>query len=617
MSNFQDVKAFDGTTKRQLSHNWLPFIYVESTDLTGLKQFRRKTIAKTESILSQVKEDTSSFEELCHEYKLSAANWLDLLSSSSWLLCNNVLGPSRESSVWTPPFSTAVSNFEPNSPESYRALNAPIDLWKKGTFSLPHMSDELSLTTKRKLADSEAFNFHTNKRFANYSLYPRHIERKFADALWMVRSEISDLVAPFRPFDTFRFCHHGNGASENSQSPLWKKIDRFSATRWVKDTLGPIYEGLEGYIPETDVVDCERYSEVPKTFKINRPIGIQPSLNLYFQLGLGEWFKRRLHSKWGIDLRNQERNRLLARIGSRDGNFATIDLSSASDTISSEVVEFLFHDTPVLEYMKKLRVQYTSFDNFSHLNQKFSSMGNGFTFELETIIFASIVRHSMLACGVVTTEFNHSVYGDDIIIPVECYDYVVEMLEFFGFSVNKEKSFRDGPFRESCGSDFYNGYPVRSLYSKENHNGDKSLESVIRLANGLYRKAKETTDCTGYDRGYLAAWKHVMRKVPRSLRSRLTGPYVEHDGWFISDDSSKWAGVGLDNIGRNRRLALVSGQRRSKCSERNRLDVWFYLANRRGTVLCDAYGKPMIFDHVVYHPTEPTRHKLTWILSSV
>lgn len=585
-------------------------------DVKPLSSFRRKTIAKTESALAYVQADTSNAQTQVESYKLAAVRWLDILSSSSYLLSFNVGGPSPSTSCWSEPFSSPLRKFEPSSPESFRSIHAPRDLWRKGTFTGGANKAQLSLTTKRKLADSEAVNFVTNARFAGYSLYPRHLNALHRDALWSVRTEISDLLSCFRPFSTLSYCHHGSGASENSQSPLWKKFKRFSATKWVKDTLGPIHQGLEGYLPEVDVVDCERYSEVPKTYEVNRPIGIQPSLNLYFQLGLGGWLKAILHRKWGIDLHSQERNRMLARLGSRDGNFSTIDLSSASDTISIGVVDFLFHDLPILDYMRKLRVQWTSFDDVSHLNQKFSSMGNGFTFELETIIFSAIVRYAMRYCKVEPLAHNHAVYGDDIIIPTECYSVTCDLLNFFGFSVNLEKSFTAGPFRESCGADFYDGYPVRSLYSKENHNGEKSLESVIRLANGLYRKALETTDHCYSDPIILAAWKSVMSKVPRSLRKALTGPIVEHDSWFISSRPEDWAECVQDAGGRNRRLGYVSGQRKVRCPERLRLDAWFYLANRRGCLLCDAAGIPLIYDYVVYQPTEPARHKLAWLLPS-
>lgn len=561
-------------------------------DIQPLQQFRRKTIAKTESVLALVQADISCVQLQVESYKLAAANWLDILSSSSWLLSINPIGPTLEQRCWNDPFRDQTFTMLPTSPLSFRQLNAPRDLWRKGLYPPASSAAELSLTTKRKLADSEAANFKTNRRFDGYSLYPRHLSSFERDALWGIRADISDLLSCFRPFSTLSYCHHGNGASENSQSPLWKKVKRFSATRWVKDTLGPIYEALEGYLPETEVVDCERYSEVPKTYKVNRPIGIQPSLNLYFQLGLGGWLKTILKRKWGLDLFSQERNRTLARIGSRDGNFSTIDLSSASDTISIGVVEFLFHDLPILDYMQKLRVQWTSFVDVSHLNQKFSSMGNGFTFELETIIFSAIVRYSMRYCKVEPNDFNHAVYGDDIIVPSECYETVCELLNFFGFSVNLEKSFTAGPFRESCGADYYDGYPVRSLFSKENHNEPKTLESVIRLANGLYRKSMEVCDQINFDPTYIAAWKHVMSKVPRNLRSALTGPVVEHDGWFISARAEDWTESKKDNLGRSRRLAYVSGQRRIKCPEQLRLDAWFYLANRRGCLLCDEYGKP-------------------------
>jgi len=52
------------------------------------------------------------------------------------------------------------------------------------------------------------------------------------------------------------------------------------------------------------------------------------------------------------------------------------------------------------------------------------------------------------------------VYGDDIIVPVECAESVIDSLESFGIKVNRSKSFWNGKFRESCGKEYYEGQDV-------------------------------------------------------------------------------------------------------------------------------------------------------------
>jgi len=121
--------------------------------------------------------------------------------------------------------------------------------------------------------------------------------------------------------------------------------------------------------------------------------------------------------------------------------------------------------------------------------QKFSSMGNGFTFELETLIFS----HVASVAGGLTPGVDCFVYGDDIIVPSEKADDVLSALRFCGFTPNRTKTFTSGPFRESCGGDFYGGVAVRPFYPKvipsepaeviTHLNGIARVNSLIRVVH--------------------------------------------------------------------------------------------------------------------------------------
>jgi hypothetical protein len=108
----------------------------------------------------------------------------------------------------------------------------------------------------------------------------------------------------------------------------------------------------------------------------------------------------------------------------------------------------------------------------------FSSMGNGATFCLETLIFAA-------ACYAVGSR-RFRVYGDDVIIEPECYDEYLRLTRFLGFSINHDKTFRDGPFRESCGLDVWNGVDVTPVYIRglDNRKAVKChlINSLVSLA---------------------------------------------------------------------------------------------------------------------------------------
>ena len=209
---------------------------------------------------------------------------------------------------------------------------------------------------------------------------------------------------------------------------------------------------------------------VPKNSKTLRPICIEPVLNSLLQKGYGSVIKRRLR-KFGIDLFDQSRNQELARKGSEQGNLSTIDLKSASDTVSFALV-FDLLPYPWATSLAECRTGTVECEGVLLALEKFSSMGNGYTFELESLIFFGLmsgVVSYMKQVGEIGTGFDTviGVYGDDLVIPTNCYDLAVKVLSYCGFEVNSQKSFCAGPFRESCGADYFVGYDIRPFYLRK------------------------------------------------------------------------------------------------------------------------------------------------------
>jgi hypothetical protein len=286
------------------------------------------------------------------------------------------------------------------------------------------------------------------------------------------------------------------------------------------------------------VVKGNRFTSVPKDSSKNRGICVEPSLNLSYQLPLGSLFKRRLLS-CGIDLIDgQQLHRRLAQKASIDGSLATIDLSNASDTISYVAVKLLL---PAMwfDLLDSLRSPFTKVGDEWVKLEKFSSMGNGFTFELETILFFSLVAAVAERHGFNWREevANHriAVYGDDIIAPVEYANDVLAVLQFFGFTPNRKKTFLRGPFRESCGGDFFNGVDVRPFYLKELPNEPTDW---ITLANGLRRLDFTDIVCGPGRLGLNSAWHRCLDSIPAHIR-RIRGPRALGDV-VIHDHPEFW-----------------------------------------------------------------------------
>jgi len=245
------------------------------------------------------------------------------------------------------------------------------------------------------------------------------------------------------------------------------------------------------------IVRGNKLQLVPKSAKTDRVICVEPHCNIWLQRTVGSYIRKRLKYS-GVDLSDQTVNQVRAREGSITGSLATLDLKAASDTISYELVRQLLPDD-WFTYLDKLRSPFTEVDGKWVRLEKFSSMGNGYTFELESLIF-----YSVCAC------FTHdvTVYGDDIVIDSTVAATAVKALEICGFDVNTSKSFLSGPFRESCGGDYYNGVKVSPVYLRgldtvgewinfHNRIRERALFS-IELLQAFRRKVPGYLGCVGY-----------------------------------------------------------------------------------------------------------------------
>jgi hypothetical protein len=243
-----------------------------------------------------------------------------------------------------------------------------------------------------------------------------------------------------------------------------------------------------------EIVRGNRLSFVPKSKDISRTICTEPLLNMLFQKGIAGVLNGRLAEVTGIDFTLQpDRNIALARAGSEDGRYGTIDLSSASDTVSLTLLRDLLPREP-LNWLLRCRSPLTVLPNGEELElHMISSMGNGFTFPLQTIIFTALVLAVYKIYGIKVERPRHSkyigsgsvgnfaVFGDDIVVERRVYDTVVRMLGLLGFTVNENKSFNQGHFRESCGADFWSGYNVRGVYIKTLRDDMDSYSAINRL----------------------------------------------------------------------------------------------------------------------------------------
>jgi hypothetical protein len=306
-----------------------------------------------------------------------------------------------------------------------------------------------------------------------------------------------------------------------------------------------------------------RLGFVPKTSKTDRTICVEPSLNALGQKGIGSYMKKRL-GLYGVDLLDQGVNRSLAERGSVDGSLATVDLSSASDTVAYALVMSLL-PPDWFDLLDRFRSERVEYQGVVIELEKFSSMGNAYTFELESLIFyalsLSVCEFLDIAGGpifengrLLSRRWPISVYGDDIIVPTSAIELLYATLKWCGFTVNTAKSYHVGGFRESCGADWMFGFDVRPWYLKKEvserslyiaHNffmrkGERSLARIVlsrtvkkfRLFGpdgygdghliGTYvlRRPREA----GWEGGYFRSWRGVPNRYEKEFQTDVLIP---------------------------------------------------------------------------------------------
>lgn len=200
---------------------------------------------------------------------------------------------------------------------------------------------------------------------------------------------------------------------------------------------------------------------VPKSAKTDRTICIEPTANVYMQLAIDSIIRKSLKRKWNIDINTQAKNQKLACIGSKTDTLVTIDLSGASDSICLRWLEFFPRKWANLLYALRMPAGTLPDGQTIHF-QKLSAMGNGFTFAIETLIFASLLYAVLRVRNEHWRDYisQIAIYGDDIIFPTKFYGEYSYLLHHFGFSENTEKTFVRGPIRESCGHDYLYGFRI-------------------------------------------------------------------------------------------------------------------------------------------------------------
>lgn len=331
-----------------------------------------------------------------------------------------------------------------------------------------------------------------------------------------------------RPFEKSDCLYFGPGSAQvvNTKSPQpcvktmsnWgipnERFDPFEF--WEDETALYVLSKIIGAPVQPDII-----LQVPKNDKSNRTIGVGTVAGIAAQHVVGSYVRSCLNS-YGIDLNSlSDIHRRLAYLGSRsDLDLATLDLSMASDTISLGLAAALLNSTHSNEHCRTLyyklllcRADSYSLNGEIRVYHKLGPMGNADIFETETALFLALVTAigyvcltEKCDCETLENYFDSledlarrfdidyrilskgSSFGDDMILFLPgcllrdalIQSFVESTLEEVGLTLNPEKSFFTGDFRESCGADYRDGKLVRGFY---HHHRTVTLRDFIRCVN--------------------------------------------------------------------------------------------------------------------------------------
>jgi len=489
---------------------------------------------------------SAKYSRTCFTHKASSAILRSLRAAGSFK-AGEILA-AIDKSDWAGVVSSGIDHGSYMDSESFARDYLAVSLLKKyPNFDLGVDTQKVAITS---FLESESRCSEINKRIVKPELKST-IGLSRESYIHTARRKISALLREFDWGDAALHFGFSGGAStrlkRKSGAPYYKYQGKPDTTR--NNALAaiaaiqsiPLWKAemvlRYGVNPRdwVNIVDGSRITTVAKSAKTDRCIAIEPDMNMFVQRGIGMLIRQKLRSV-GIDLNDQTRNQTLAMEGSRFDSLTTIDLASASDSISLELVRLLL-PTDWFDAMCVCRSEVGILPGgLKHPFAKISSMGNGYTFELESLIFWGL--SSAVVELLEVSERRIGIYGDDIIVAQDAADTLIDVLGYCGFSTNAEKTFLSGPFRESCGKHYFNGCDVTPFYIKE---PVETLNRMFWIVNTL-RYFSSNRDVP---EDYQSTYMYLVKSIPQRNRYYVTMSLGAEAGIWASFDEchptfSRW-----------------------------------------------------------------------------
>lgn len=324
-----------------------------------------------------------------------------------------------------------------------------------------------------------------------------------------VKSLLKRMLRGYQPLEKVRDISNPiltNGASSDASKPKAHKLMRCEAQ------LTPVWGNF--WLTEEQMTVTP--TTVPKNYKKRRVIAPESVASqermgcIDNQLRLA--LEKNCNGRRGLPIivfDDQEGNRDAALQGSKNGDYATIDLTSASDT--NRVSQLVYYPKCICDDVRNTRSKWIKVDGRRKTSYIVSTAGSRLTFPMETAWFAALAQ--------VATNYSQVFYqekllparsfGDDIVVDSRALDLTLHLLDLFGHVVNPEKSFWTGGLREACGTLGYKGLDLkRYLWPRHDYSRDwdksvkqwfpEGIASFIEMQHRFYHHYEVRLFLTAY-----------------------------------------------------------------------------------------------------------------------
>lgn len=414
--------------------------------------------------------------------------------------------------------------------------------------TLLYLFYKLETPPTQEALEKALLKWKRNELFLSDFNYPEYYSRVLVRLRDKIAGVIRESDQPFRCYHP----EHGPGAVAGREVSddkwnnhlyirnlhnVYPRYDIFGLTGRISPQMIP---HIRTFFPQKEegTIATSRLLFVPKDSRGPRTISCEPKELMFVQQGVCDSLMEIIHRRTGgqINFHDQTVNASLALASSAFGCYATVDMEDASDRVSWLLVKLLFPEW-ALKYLTATRSERTLLPTGEIVQHvKYAPMGSALCFPVESVIFWAIAQ---VACEDAVVENPHGtfspasersaidevrVFGDDIVIPSLAVPYFVDLCSSLALKVNDDKTFTSGPFRESCGTDAYNGCLVTPIRIKKDI-GRRSLNGPLAQSVCEYASAFYAIDCRNVGE-YL--WKLVNRAYPGIPRVPNGGLAILH-----------------------------------------------------------------------------------------